>query len=135
MCRLDRRFPGFAGAVIQTEGNSLLLLFARPRPSVDPRKVKAALSELGFGVNGRPVIRPVRYSFCQLKKWHDKLSEDVLKWRGAVSSDIDERRNELVIGVVEKNKWAPKVEAAARRLAIPLDAVRIRKAEMIDIHG
>lgn len=131
MCQLDRRFRGFAGA-FQDRG-VLVLLFAKGSSVPDASDVKQALAQKGFAVAGKPAVRYVTYSFCTLKRWYDRLFDHVFQLDGVVAAGIDERRNRLVIGVADKDKWEPEVEAMAQRLRVPRRVIRVEEMGPFDV--
>lgn len=134
-CGLSKQFPGFAGAVVDPEEGELRLLFADGSPKIDPESVKQALKHAGFDARGRPVVRRVIFDFCQLKKWSDRLSPQVLTMDGVVMSGIDESRNRLVFGVVDLEKSTTAIRREARRHRIPLQALLIQEMESFTVGG
>lgn len=126
MCRLDKRFHGFAG--VEQDGGNLILSFAEEPPR-NLEKVKTALSRAGVAVSGRPQVRHVHYSFCRLQSWYNPLASEALGLEGAVLSDIDEGRNDLYIGVDDLERWEPRVRAIARRLGVPQEVLRVGEEE------
>ena len=123
-CRIDRRFPGFAGVV--KKGDRLVLSFAK-RPPRNLNQVTAALRRAPFSISGHPEVRRVRYGWCRLKEWYDHLASRALSLDGVVMSDIDESRNEIHIGVVDLERWEPEVRAIASRLGVPQRVLRVSR--------
>lgn len=64
MCRLEKRFNGFAG--VEKDGQALVLSFSSDPPK-DLGLVVSALRRAGITATGQPIVRRVRYGFCELQ--------------------------------------------------------------------
>jgi hypothetical protein len=116
------------------EGCNLVILLrdlryeAAARRYWEPRRGEVVLGADPAGC-ARPkvVVRQVRYDFAQLYDWYQRIGP-VTAVPGVVSTDIDERRNRIVIGMSgAPSRWL------ARRLAagtpIPHGVVQIEAEE------
>lgn len=124
--------PGFAGLL--AEGCNLVILLrdlryeAAARRYWEPRMGKIILgADPASCVPPKAVVRQVRYDFAQLYDWYQRIGP-VTAVPGVVSTDIDERRNRIVIGMSgAPSRWL------ARRLAagtsIPHGVVQIEAEE------
>ena len=112
--RVATQAPGFAGAYYADSG-ALTIAVKPGRKSLTSREASRSLSAL-TRVFGKGVLRPMPssrrsqprfgrveyrladYRFDDLYRWYARL-RPVLKIRGVAYTDIDERRNRLVVGV------------------------------------
>lgn len=128
--RIAQENPGFAG-VYYGEDGALNVVMAGARPL--SARARSRLEELGVDPNAQPV-RVVRgqYDFVQLHTMH-RDARPVLGLQGVVFTDVDERRNRVVIGV-STPAAAAAVERAVDMAGIPRDAVVTELAEPIEVH-
>lgn len=122
---VTRRVPAFAGAYVDDNNNDIMYVGL-----LDPaRKAEAvrALAEV-FGPE-RSSPREVRaveaqFSFLVLKSWYEKLAPAVLALPGVALTDIDEKRNRLVVGIENENVQTRRlIEEQINNFGIPHQAV------------
>lgn len=77
-------------------------------------------------MSARVVTHRGRYSFAQLHDWHTRTTAGVLELRGAVSTDVDDRRNRISIGVEDLGA-APAIRSYLRGMRVPLEAIEIER--------
>ena len=117
--------PGFAGAWV--EGRTLVVYLTDPSAGA----ARAARTELArllgrADLVRRPVEpRPARYTFRQLKGWHDALLGDVLALPGALSADVDERANVVRFGFSDVASAVAPMAALSAARAVPAAAVEL----------
>lgn len=130
--RIGARVPEFAGVYV--EGDVLVALTTE---RVDAarlwREIESAL-DLPPEAPRRLVLADARYSFVRLKRWHDAVTMRLLAVDAVQSTDIDERANAIVIGVVNGEG-----RAAARQIledaGVPREAADIVTVEAVREHG
>lgn len=76
---------------------------------------------------GRIVFHPGRFDYVQLTGWYARLPA-ALGYEGVTSTDIDERRNRIRIGVRDDAN-AERVRRRIRELGIPSEAVLVEREE------
>lgn len=126
--QLAAELPGFGGYYYDGEGN--LVAVVR-----DPGQSGAARARLGGRLaafkgrsgehrrDGEVRVRQGRFSFPELAAWRDAVSDSVLGVvPGTLSSDADEVRNRVVVGVRDERARG-EVARAVARMGIPADAV------------
>jgi hypothetical protein len=127
---LDDRFaavarlvPSFGGFFIGDDGRLNVYLTDRSHLSVAMQAIVAV-----FGRARVPLENPValqgRYSFLQLKAWHDMHRSKTLAMPGVSSVDIDEVNNRLEIGATDFNAMQ-SVRQSLERLGVPYEAANI----------
>ena len=125
------RVPGFGGLFLGPNGTLHIHLF-------DGRLARAAQGaiETFFGrerlPSGSIQVLPGRYSFLQLKDWHERMLPEVLGLPGVILTDVDEAENRLRVGV-ETQERVGMVEARLAGLGIPREAVLIEETEPIEL--
>jgi hypothetical protein len=128
-----RAVPAFGGMFVAEDEDAVYLYLTDTSPAV----VAAARAELEaqFGPGSLPQTRtralPARYSFQELKVWHERLA-DLLALPGVVLTDIDDRSNRLTVGV-ERLDLQPAVEAQLARLGVPRAAVAIEQVAPVEL--
>jgi hypothetical protein len=122
------RVPGFAGIYLEESSNTLVVLATNPSSQVAENAQDALFDILGEEslATMRPRAMKATYTWCQLKAWYDPMSFEVLGMEGVVSTDIDEKRNRLAIGL-ENLSLRPQLEAKLAALGVPLEAVIIEQ--------
>lgn len=128
MCRLEQRFDGFAG-VVQKGGGMVEFLFSKDIAPNALEELKQQLASRGFAISGRSSIRRVRYDFCTLRRWYRPLSNEVFEIDGVVLTDIDEMRNRIVVGVVDRKSSEDEIARIAARFGIPKEAISVEQME------
>jgi hypothetical protein len=132
--QLDQEFPGFAGFFVDDSQQRLMMRFARPIAAPRLRQVQeraAAVLDEPYLLKLAPEAVPAEFDFVELKRWYEPLAYQVMSLPGVVTSDIDERRNRIVIGVQSPASQATAVQQLIRRLDIPSDAVTIKQLAAI----
>ena len=138
------RVPGFAGAYYEADGSLVVQLVdiskleaARaamgdlvqlpPKP-IDPPEASRRQSESGIkDPTGAIKAVQARYDFRQLQDWRMQ-ARDVLDLPGAVSIDVDERANRVVVGV-EKGDGVDQVKSYLARKGLSSDRVVVEVVE------
>jgi hypothetical protein len=130
--RMEAYVPGLGGAYYE-EGQVVVYV-----PSTaDPRRILAELAQASplllleskqrrqLAI-GQVRLRVGKYSFSQLIAWEDLLAPQLRHLHLVSSSDADERRNQIAIGIVDDHR-ASEVYAAAESLGIPKEAIVVEK--------
>lgn len=119
--------PGFGGYFIAEDGDVVVYL-KDPTALASERArgiIVPLLQERRWSSRqrfGRLSIREGQFEFAELYEWRDSLISSVLHLPGVVSVDLDERRNTVVIGVLESS-ITTEVERAIALLGAPAGAV------------
>ena len=126
---VGRKVPAFGGLFVDEERDTLYVYIAPGQPG-DKAALDQAIKDV-FG-SARPPEHQVevlvgRYTFSQLKNWHDRMSLQLLAIPGVLSTGIDDARNGLKVEVQSRD-LAPVVQATLAALGIPSEAVRIDEA-------
>ncbi|MFC4853652.1 hypothetical protein [Actinophytocola glycyrrhizae] len=110
---MAKEVPGFAGAVADEAKGQLIVHLTEPSSAAATRAY-AALRPLVEQLSGslQPTPTQADYDFLALKAWYDDFAQEVLALPDVVSTDIDEGRNRVHVGVS-----APDREAEVRRIA------------------
>ena len=89
----------------------------------------------GDALQQAPSINLVQgeYDIRQLVDWRAEIDR-LLDLPGVVSTDLDERRNRLAVGI-ESSAARANVEAALERLGVPRDAVLIEEVKPVRFHA
>lgn len=77
----------------------------------------------------RVTVSSVDYAFADLNRWHDALT-GVFGLDGVVLTDLDERRNAVVVGVDDPTRRETAVRAYATQVGIPADALLVVEATL-----
>ncbi len=127
--KVAQQVPAFGGLFFDEHGQ-LTIYLADTAPSV---VAAAAAIRSAFGDDERmagPIrVLPGKYGFLQLYEWRNSII-DILTIPGVVFLDIDDRRNQLAVGV-ETMEIAHEVERMLEKLGVPREAVSIEKTEPI----
>jgi len=138
--QVSQQAPMFAGAYYDEKGNlTLNVATSSKEPNSKERTVVLDAFVRVFGkemLQPRPssrrpnqrsydvLFRSVRYSFVELSTWYERTVRPMLRAEGVRFSDIDERNNQLLLGVSDKKvmlevwKW---LEASG----LPTDAIAL----------
>lgn len=122
-----RRVPQFGGAFIDEAAGALYIWLTDPRRDV-VESAKTAFAD-AFGqefVRDKIVGLQARYTFVELKKWHDAMT-DVLRLRRVVFTDINDRKNRLTVAIEDRERDGAQVEEELARLEIPREAVDVEE--------
>jgi hypothetical protein len=126
--RIAREHPGFGGLFYGEDG-ALNIVSAGVQP-MSLRALGPSLSAIGIDLAAQPVnMIEGQYDFVQLNSMHQSMSA-VLQLRGVVSTDADEARNRVVVGV-EDAAAAAAVERAAAMLGLPAGAVIVERTNPV----
>lgn len=130
---LVRQVPGYGGQFI--EGCDYIVHLTDPATQAAAARAHFEPVVAAMGTNSpyfapecsvspRLILRKARYDFAQLGEWHQRIMPVVLAAFAVVSTDIDERRNRIVIRVRSRAaKW--RAGAALAVVGIPREAVII----------
>lgn len=115
MLGIEADVPGFAGYVVDSIGNSVLLVKSTVADQTGRRaslstELRAAFLRAGVDVPSSAAIRSVRHSFRELYATKRKV-EGLLPRGIAVSLDVDESRNAVVVGTFDPSARARVVES------------------------
>lgn len=118
--RLAESVPGFGGLYLDEEGTTHVYLQDLSRE----REVQ--------NLGERVVVHQGDYDFRDLFAWREEV-RPLLAERGAVSLDIDERRNRLVFGVERESlgEFAARLGDFLRGTRVPPEAVSVEDAEPV----
>src|SRR5271165_703659 len=117
LAEVGARIPEFGGMFVDEE-NDTLYVYAVGGGQELAASFDAAITAV-LGRDRPPQTRlkvlQGRYSFVQLKEWHDRMSTRVLSIPGTVLTEIDQTTNRLKVGV-EKLALEPDVLAEVAEL-------------------
>lgn len=120
--KVAKQEPGFGGMYIDEDKDILYVYML----GGDPEKAVAALRDV-FGEENLPdnvQVLSAKFSFLQLKEWHDRLIEQVFKIRGVTLIDINDAENRLTVGVVNK-EVGNGMKKRGIEFGVPVEAVNI----------
>jgi len=119
--RLADRIPSFGGAFIQ---DGVLHIFLTDTSNFNSSRTIVTSELAAVGRASLPVraVQSAR-SFAQLRQWREQL-RSLLSLQGVAWSEIDERRNEMRIGVTD-DAARTKIAEQLKLLRIPSEAVEI----------
>ncbi len=95
LLRMSREIPGFGGMFVDNAGS--LTVYMQDTSRAPEVRMRLDLQALGRRIR----VVPGQYNFEELYRWRSELN-DVMAEPGVVFTDIDERRNRVVIGIDEK---------------------------------
>jgi hypothetical protein len=124
VARMGDRVPAFGGMFVD-EPSDILYVYMVPGQSGDVATLDQVITDVlkeGRPPEHRLVPLAARYSFRQLKAWHDCLSPQVLAIPGTVFTDISQMRNRMEVGI-ESPSLIPVIAALLTGLDIPREAV------------
>jgi hypothetical protein len=126
---VGRRAPAFGGMFVD-EARDTLYAYMVPGQPGDNAALDQAITDV-FGTARPPEhhldVLPGRYTFRQLKNWHDRMSMQLLATPGILSTGINDAENRLRVEVQSRD-LAPEVQAQLAALGVPLEAVGIDEA-------
>ncbi|HEX4978751.1 MAG TPA: hypothetical protein VFV35_01680 [Acidimicrobiales bacterium] len=132
------RIPEFGGAWVtdQEGGRVLHVWLTQPSAARAEAAQRALVEEFGshFATGSVEPLR-ARYSLMDLKRWSDLAFAEVLTVPGAVFTDVDERRNRLLIALEDPSQHEWWVREKLKALDVPSRAVIIEQASPIDRVG
>jgi len=129
---VSRLVPSFGGCFIDDNGRLNVYLLNRAHLPEAMQAITAVFGRDEFPSES-PIALQARYSFLQLKLWHDAHQRNTLKTPGVSFVDIDEVNNRLEIGVINFNA-AMEVRALLHRLGISEEAAHISEVEGFKMH-
>lgn len=126
---LGRAVPEFGGMFVDEQRNDTLDVYVLGNdPSLAARLDVAinAIPELAMTRAQQTQIKllAARYTFLQLKEWHDRMSVVLLGHPSVVLTAIDQQANRLLVGVEDFSAEA-EVAAELARLGIPRAAIKL----------
>jgi len=135
LTRLSDQIPGFGGLFLDDRGQIAVYLVEGEVRTLSVREIGATIARaLGWEeprlLAGAVRLLPGRYTFRQLKEWHDQLFPHVFEIEGVTLTDIDEARNRLRIGV-EDEAAAEAVIQTLGSLGVPREAILVEEVEPI----
>ncbi|MBI2409346.1 MAG: hypothetical protein HYV19_13710 [Gemmatimonadetes bacterium] len=128
---VSNEVPSFGGYFLSDEGQLVVYVadtadFGKARNALGQR---AAAGKFAHGARfQRPavVVRKGTYIYRDLARWRDVVTQTVLgRVNGAISSDMDERRNTVTIGLLVGSEAAarPEIQKVLAANGIPVAAV------------
>jgi hypothetical protein len=139
LARVAMQVPGFAGLSFDQDGTLQVYMAGQQKEPLNATSMAflgdVIAREIGGGerLSGRGMeIREAKYDFLTLHRWHQQISPEVLDIPGVISTDIDERENQLRIGITAEPGAAEAVEATLSKLGISPDAAIISKEQPIE---
>jgi hypothetical protein len=128
--RLADQIPGFGGIFVDDQGD-LVVHLTDLRNEAAAKGIlastlarQAASDRRNSKRSAEVVVRQGRFEFRQLAAWRDRMTFSVLDLPGVVLTDLNERRNRLVVGIEDEAARA-RVEEVLAGLGVPLGAVEI----------
>lgn len=125
--RMAREVPGFGGYYYDGSGALNVVL---TQPSLQSDAARALLSARQIRGSDTVRIQQGRYDFVELSQWRARLDAEQIS--GLVSTDVDEVRNRVVVGVSRADRG--ELVALLARLLIPEAAVIIEDEEPPQAH-
>ncbi|HEY0783928.1 MAG TPA: hypothetical protein VGE98_15835, partial [Thermoanaerobaculia bacterium] len=123
------RVPSFGGMYLDANGHLAIYLTDSTQLARAESAITTVFGRDRFDVSTARAVR-ARYTFAQLKGWHDQHRLNTLAVRGVVLAGIHKATNRLRIGV-ESASVVASVQSILARYAIPSDAVEIVVTEPI----
>ena len=125
---IGREVPEFGGMYVDAERDTLYVYAVNAGPNFVPRLTKAMTDVLGSGAprEGRIEILPGKYTFVQLKEWHDRMSMRVLAIPKTVLTGIDQGTNRIKVGI-ETLAIEPNITTLLAELGVPREAADIEQ--------
>lgn len=127
---LAQDVPSHGGYYLDlASGNLVLYLTNLHDSAAGIRLVRSRLAgDLGKHPHAKIVVRQATYTWLQLREWRDRLLLGKLfSLPGAVSLDLDEEQNRIVIGI-DSTADSSSVRNLAGRLGIPQTAVELEES-------
>jgi hypothetical protein len=133
--RLSKEIEGYGGHFFDDQGNLVVYLAdaaqaTRARQVLEPVLQARPLSEreVGLASQGSVLVRPADFTFPQLARWRDRVTDEVLKHEGVEFTDLDEAQNRVVVGVTSLKARLAAAQSL-QRLAVPTEAVVFEATE------
>ncbi len=125
---VGRRVPAFGGMFVD-EAKDTLYVYMVPGQAGDALTVDRAITEvLGYLRPPEHRLETIagQFTFLQLKEWQDRMSPEMLAIPGAVSTCVDDSKNQSTVGI-EGMDLVPVVQAELAASGIPNEAVNIEQ--------
>lgn len=128
--RLSSEIPGFGGYWWDLQGNlhvNVIDLTRTPNAKAALAPVFARYIPSGHftpAANRAIIVHAANFSFTQLSAWRDDLFRAIAPIREVQSIGVDERLNQVTVGVVS-NAATTTISDIIERLGIPADAVTV----------
>jgi hypothetical protein len=118
--------PGYAGIMAEGACGFVVLLTdtLTQKAAADAHVRSEVATRRGCGGSYRLAVRQVQYDFAQLYDWYAGPFRAVWRERGLVSTDIDEARNQLAVGVEDSAAYQ-RMLRLVDTLPIPKGVVRV----------
>ena len=126
LAEIARHVPPFGGVFLDDRGQvTMYVLAVGSGMEQAPNQVAAALGIDARIAHAGPIrVVAGQFTFLELKQWRDDVNAEVLALPGVVSTDIDEARNRLRVGI-ERADVAGAVEDRLDWFGVPREAVQI----------
>lgn len=106
--------PEFAGAWLDEDGTVHIVL----TDSAKLDRAHQVLAQADPAFAGPAIAESATYTYNQLEQWHSSLAP-VHNVEGVVYTDVDERRNRLVVGTVDVAAHETRIRHVAATGGIP----------------
>ena len=126
---LEQQVPGLGGMFRDASGQVTVLLTDLSRGPIAQQAIAAfyAGRNRADARTENVVMRQADYDIADLFVWKQVATRDLMNLPGAVSLDLDEVRNRVVLGVSDATAIAP-IQAAIRKSGIPAGATIVEVA-------
>jgi PA-IL-like protein len=118
-----RKHPGFGEMYIDEEKDTIYVFLLNGDLNAVVNELKRALGERSLPESKAQALS-AKYSFLQLKQWHDHMAEHLFQIPEVTMTDIGDAKNRLLVGV-ENQEAGAEVEKQLKELDIPDGAVNI----------
>lgn len=138
LANVAKQVPGFGGMFFDQDGILQVYMSGQKGPlsATSMAFLEDVIArEIGRGerLSGRGVeIREAQYDFLALHGWHQQMSPEVLTIPGVVSTDNNEMKNRLQIGITGSPGVREEVEKVLSILGVPLEAVVFSEEKPIE---
>ena len=139
LANIAKQVPGFGGMFFGQDGTLQVYMEGQKEP---PSATSMAFleevitREVGGGERlssrGMEILQG-QYDFLTLHNWQQQMTPEVLDIPGVVSTDNDEGKNRLEIGITDKRGTAEAVEEVLSKLGIPRAAVNFAETKEIKL--
>lgn len=122
--QIAEEVPAFAGLLLDGSVYVFKVTDGRQDTAEAARAVAVDILDIPELATARIRAEPASYSWAQLFEWYQRMT-DVLAVEGVVMTDIDERANLIVIGVLDEDAHAQQVRDWTDSVGIPQEAVDV----------
>jgi len=123
--KVTKKHPEFGGMFIDEDEDTIFVYLLDGDLDAVVKKLKKVFGEENLPQRNAEVLE-AKYSFLQLKKWHDRLAERVFQIPEVHLTDINDETNRLTVGI-ENLDARGRVEEQLEALGIPIEAVEIEE--------